>query len=60
MRTAGHNIYAVANSNAFALIDNTAPWRLWALCVGDVVCIGLITFGFFAVTKKKEKVQVQE
>lgn len=61
MRTACHNIlYAVANSNAFALIDNTAPWWLWALCAGDVVCIGLITFGFFAVTKKKESGQTQK
>lgn len=61
MRTACHNIlYTVANSNAFALIDNTAPWWLWALCAGDVVCIGLITFGFFAATKKKESGQAQK
>ncbi|MGM9536831.1 MAG: glycoside hydrolase family 3 protein [Candidatus Onthomonas sp.] len=55
MRTACHNIlYTVANSNAFALINYDAPWWIWLLSGIDVVSLGLIAFGFVAVTRKKK------
>ncbi|MGM9594054.1 MAG: glycoside hydrolase family 3 C-terminal domain-containing protein [Candidatus Onthomonas sp.] len=55
MRTACHNIlYAVANSNAYALINYDAPWWLWLLGGVDVVALGLIAVGFVAATRRKQ------
>lgn len=55
MRTACHNIlYTVVNSNAFALIDTSAPWWIWLEIGIDVVALGLLAFGFCRVTRKKK------